>query len=158
MHVEPFGTELIERYLDSRGWRFFRGRTGREFLVLLSTGQGELHVNVRASGSRRDVLVVRVSPAAHYSAGDRSRLMELVNEWNRDTHWPKAFVRETSDPARVGVVGENSYPLGAGIHVEALGNFIEHTISCAAESFDKIADAVRVPSSQTLEAWLHHTG
>src|ERR1700724_1783507 len=118
VQIEPLGTELIERYLDSQGLRFFRGRDGNEFLVLFSTEHGQLQVNIRVTGSRRSVLVVRVSPAEHYPAADRPRLMELVNAWNRDTHWPKAFLRETSDPDRVGVVGENSYPLAHGIHFE----------------------------------------
>src|ERR1700741_599839 len=102
VQIEPLSVELIERYLDAQGWQFYRGRGGKDFLVLLASRHGKLHVNVRLSGSRRTTLVIRVSPAAHYPAADRSRLMEVVNEWNRDPHWPKAFVRETSDPARVG--------------------------------------------------------
>ncbi|HUL99401.1 MAG TPA: YbjN domain-containing protein, partial [Mycobacterium sp.] len=90
VHIEPLSTELIERYLDLRGLRFYRGRDGREFLVLFSTDHGQLQVSLRVGGPGRDVLVVRVSPAAHYVAADRPRLMELVNDWNRDTHWPKA--------------------------------------------------------------------
>ena len=37
VQIEPLGTELIERYLDSQGLRFFRGRDGNEFLVLFTS-------------------------------------------------------------------------------------------------------------------------
>jgi hypothetical protein len=84
--------------------------------------------------------------------------MEAVNDWNRDTHWPKAFVRETSQPNRVGVVGETSFPLTEGIHFEGLAEFIGYTIRCATDLFDKITQAINLPSTQVLEQWLNRTG
>ena len=78
MRIEPFTTKLIERYLDARGWRFSAAATVNEFLVLLSSKHGRLHVHVRVNGSRRDVLVVRVSASAHHPAADRNRLMEFA--------------------------------------------------------------------------------
>ena len=157
MQIESLSPELIERCLDARGWRFYRGGDGKDFLVLFGAEHGTLQVNVRISGSRGDVLVVSVSPGVNYPAAERARLMELVNDWNRDTHWPKAFVRETSTPDKVGVVGENSYPVRDGIHVEALTDFIGRTVSCGADLFDKINDAISLPSAQTLEHWLDRT-
>jgi hypothetical protein len=49
-------------------------------------------------------------------------------------------------------------PLTDGIHVEALVNFVDCTIECAARLFDKIAQAISLPSAQTLEQWLDRTG
>jgi hypothetical protein len=37
MDLEPLGTALIERYLDSRGLQFFRGHDSEDFLVLMSS-------------------------------------------------------------------------------------------------------------------------
>jgi hypothetical protein len=84
--------------------------------------------------------------------------MELVNDWNRDTHWPKAFVRETAKPGHVSVVGENAYLLTDGIHVEALGNFIRATVEYGADLFEKIERAVCLPSAHALEQWMDRTG
>jgi hypothetical protein len=154
--IEPLSRELIERYLDSRELRYYQGRGGRDFLVLFSTDQGRLHVNLGISG--RDVLVVSATPANYYVAAERARLTQLVNDWNRDTHWPKAFVREVSQPNRIGVVGETAYPLANGIHDEALGNFIDRTIECAIQLFDKIAESMSLPSVQTMEQWLSSSG
>src|ERR1700761_5440796 len=122
MHIEPLSTELIERYLHLRDFRFFRDDDG-DFLLLFSSERCQLHVQMAVSGRDRDVLTIRVSHADYYAASDRGRLSELVNEWNRDTHWPKAFVRETSNPSRVSVIGELAYPLTRGIHLEALTTF-----------------------------------
>jgi hypothetical protein len=154
MYIEPLAPELIERYLDLRDLKFFRGRDGDEFLLLMSGEQSRLHIHLQVSGRDRNVLAIRVSPVENYPAGERARLMELVNDWNRDTHWPKAFVRETSHPGQVGVVGESTYPLKDGIHFEALARFIDYTVQGAFDLFDKIGEAIRLPSAQTLETWL----
>ena len=158
MDIEPLSPELIERYLDSRGLRYYRGPGGKDFLVLFSTNHGRLQVNLRISGRHADVLVVTATPAAYYVAAERARLTELVNEWNRDTHWPKAFVREAAQSSRFAVVGESAYPLADGIHVEALGNFIDSTIECTIQLYDRIAEGISLPSVQTLEHWLSSSG
>jgi hypothetical protein len=158
VNIEPLSTALIERYLESRQLRYYQGSGGKDTLLLFTSDHGRMHVNLQIGGKRADVLVVVVTPAAYYHASDRPRLTELVNEWNRDTHWPKAFVRETMQPNRITVVGENAYPLPAGIHQEALGNFIECTIEYATDLFNKVAEAVSLPSAQSLEEWLDRTG
>jgi Putative bacterial sensory transduction regulator len=156
--VEPLSAELIERYLDSRGLRFYRSRDGKGLLMLFSTEDGKLQVNLRVSGKRSDVLVISISTGTYHRAADRSRLMDVVNDWNRDTYWPKAFVRETSQPGRIAVVGESAFPLADGIQFDALGNFINASIRTGAELFAKVARATSVPSVRTLEEWLDRTG
>jgi hypothetical protein len=157
MHIERVSPELIERYLDRHSLRFYRSRDGKGFLVLFSTEHSKLHVDLRINGEPGDVLVISVQPAAHHSAVERARLMELVNDWNRDTHWPKAYVRETSKPSRVGVVGESTLLLAEGIHFEALASFITITIRSAMKLFDRINQTISLPSARTLEQWLNCT-
>lgn len=158
MDIEPLSTSLIERYLDSRELQYYHGRGGKDMLVLFGSDHGRLHANLQICGKRADVLLVSVTPAVYYPASDRSRLLELVNEWNRDTHWPKAYVRETSRPNRIAVVGENGYPLPDGVHPEALANFVDCTVNYASDLFDRIANAISLPSAQSLEEWLDRTG
>lgn len=159
MKIEPLSTELIERYLRSRQLRFFRSDDDAEFMMVLSHHQrGKLLVNLRINGLRPDILEISVSPAGYYPASDRPRLMELVNDWNRDTHWPKAFVRETAQPSHVSVVGESAYLLTDGIHLDGLGNFIKSTVEYGADLIEKIEQAVSLPSADTLEEWMDRTG
>jgi hypothetical protein len=86
MQIEPVSTELIERCLDARGTRFYRGGDGERYLVLLSSEHRRLHVQIGLNRRDRGVVAIRVSSAEHFAAGQRTRLMELVNEWNRETH------------------------------------------------------------------------
>jgi hypothetical protein len=159
MQIEPLSTDLIERYLRSRHLRFFRSDDGEEFMLLLSNFErGKLHVNLRINGLRRDVLEVSITPAGYYEAAARPRLMELVNDWNRDTHWPKAFVRETAAPNHVTVVGESAYLLTDGIHLAALGNLITSTVEYGVDLFAKIEQAASLPSAEALEEWMDRTG
>lgn len=158
MKIEPLSTELIERCLRSRQLRFFRSDNGEEFLMLSGYERGKLQVTVRINGLRPDILEISISPAAYYQAGERGRLMELVNDWNRDTHWPKAFVRETARESYVSVVGENAYLLPYGIHIEALGKLIKSTVEYGADLFAKIDQAISLPSADALEEWMDRTG
>ncbi|GLE52659.1 YbjN domain-containing protein [Mycobacterium montefiorense] len=159
MQIEPLSTELIERYLCSRQLRFFRSDDGGEFMMVLSNYErGKLHVNLRINGLRPDILEISVSPARYYHASERPRLMELVNEWNRDNHWPKAFVRETAATNYVNVVGESAYLLTDGVHLAALGNFIRSTVEYGADLIDKIEQAICLPSADALEEWMDRTG
>ncbi|OBI16359.1 hypothetical protein A5714_11235 [Mycobacterium sp. E2462] len=157
MQIEPLSTELIERYLRSHPLRFFRSDDGEEFLLTSPHSRGKLSITLRINGLRRDILEVSISPAAHYPAAERPRLLELVNEWNRDTHWPKAFVRETPHPGHVSVVGENAYLLTHGIHPQALGDLVRSTVEHGADLFDKIERSLRQPSADVLERWLDRT-
>ncbi|OBH45550.1 YbjN domain-containing protein [Mycobacterium mantenii] len=158
MQIEPLSTDLIDRYLRSRQSRFFRSDDGEEFMMLPGYERGRLHVNMRINGLRRDVFEISISPAGYYPAAERPRLMELVNDWNRETHWPKAFVRETPRPGHVSVVGENAYLLSDGIHVEALGNLIKSAVEYGGDLFAKIEQAIGLPSAHALEQWMDRTG
>jgi hypothetical protein len=154
MYVERFDAEMIQRYLELRGFRFRRNDDGRDFLALISNEQRQLQVRLRVSGSSRNVLTIRASGREHYAAAHRNRLMDRVNQWNREARGPKAYVRETSDSREIAVVGENCYPLSEGIHFEAFTGFVDFTIAGAFELFDKIDRAVELPSAQTLAVWL----
>lgn len=157
MQIEPLTTELIERCLQSRRLRFFRSDDGEEFLLLSNYERGRLHITVRIDGVRRDLLEISISPAGYYPAAERPRLMELVNDWNCDTHWPKAFLRDTVRPNHVSVVGENAYLLSDGIHLEALASLIKSAVEYGRDLFTKIEQAVNLPSADALEEWMDRT-
>jgi hypothetical protein len=56
------------------------------------------------------------------------------------------------------VVGENAYLLTDGIHLPALGNFVKSTVEYGADLFDKIEQALGLPSAHALEQWMDRTG
>lgn len=154
MEIEPLSTQLIERYLKTRDLRYYRNSDADEYLLLFSTLHGKLHVTIRLGGPGNQVLVISVTPAVNYPAAQRVRLMEVINDWNRDSWWPKAFVRQTSLPDQVSVVGEQSIWLPEGIHFEAVAEFIDATNACASDLFGKITAAMALPSAPTLQRWL----
>lgn len=157
MQIEPLSADLIERYLRSRQLRYFRSDDGVEFLLVSTREQGKLLVTLRINGLRPDILEVSISPARHFPATERPRLMELANSWNRDNHWPKAFVRETAYPGFVAVVGENAHLLTDGIHLEALGNLVRSTVDYGADLFAKIERTLSLPSAEAMERWMDRT-
>ncbi len=154
MSIEPFDAGMIERYLGLRELQFDRGSDGRDFIALIGSQQSKFRIWLRVSGPARNLLTIRISEAERYGAAQRNRLLELVNEWNRDTRWPKAYVRETSDPGRVAVVAENCYPLTEGIHFAAFTVFADATIAGAVRLFERISQSIELPSAHTLQLWL----
>jgi hypothetical protein len=158
MTVQPFNAEMIEAYLEARGLRFFRSQEDNEFLVLFAVGTRQLHVHLQATGLDNDLFSIWVTTADTYSADYRWRLLELVNQWNRDRRWPSASVRETADPARISLFGENHYPLSEGIHFDACAAFADCTIATSATLFEEVTHALELPSAASMESWLREAG
>lgn len=135
-------TELIERYLRTRGHRFFRGRHDGEFFFILTAER--LHVHLETSRGEGDSITVRVIPGYFYPAADRAHVMQVVEAWdNGDVN---AVVVESTDPNRVGLAAESSCP--GTIAFADFAAFADDTIRSAADLFRAIGPA---PPAQ---AWL----
>ena len=140
MTTEPFGTELIERYLRARKLRYFRGCHDGEFFFLLTVGHERLHVHLEAAAA--DHVTVRVTPANFFPAADRPRLQQFIDNWNVESRRATAIVHESSDPTRIGVVVENSYPIGRGMQLEDFAGLADNTIRSAIKLFAEITPTV----------------
>lgn len=66
---------------------------------------------------------------------DKPKLLELVDDWNRRTLWPKAYTH-THDDGTVRLIGEASMLIGTGVSLE---HFVSSTVSWVRASieFDK---------------------
>lgn len=109
MGSDPFGAELIENYLRTRGVRYFRGHHDDEFFFLLNTHHGRLHIHLEVCDASGDTIRLNVAAERYFPAELRARLADLADAWNRASPSAKAVVVESSDPTLIGVAAENRY-------------------------------------------------
>ena len=147
MTSQPLCANLIERYLCSRGRRYFRGRHDGEFFYVANTHPRRLHVHLEISPSFGDVLTIRVTPACNFPAADRPWLTPFADTWNQKNRGVTAIVQGCSDPQRVSVVARRSHWIREGISFEDFASFAERTIAAAIELFAELTPVVELPST-----------
>ena len=139
---EPLSPSLIERYLCTRGSRYFRGQHDGEYFYLANTRPRRLHVHLEVSPAHDDVLMIRVAPAAFFPAVDRSWLTHLADTWNSAERGVTAVVHGSSDPDRIGVAARRSQWIRGSIAFEDFATFVDATIAAAIEFFGELNPVV----------------
>lgn len=135
---EPLSTNLIERYLCTRGRRYFRGRHDAEFFFVVNA-ERRLHVHLEIPPTNPDVFTVRVTPACFYPAADRTRLNDFADSWNEHDRDVTAIVHDSSDPRRIGVTAEQSRWVGEQVRFDDFADFADRATTAAVALFSRLA-------------------
>ena len=150
MTSEPLGANLIERYLSTRGIRYFRGAHETEYFYVANSRPYRLHVHLEISPVDLEIspeqheLFIRVTPACFFPVSDRPLLSHFADRWNKQDREVTAVVHESSDPQRVGVVALRSRWIRGGFNVEDVHAFEDFTafvdcgIAAAIEFFSEL--------------------
>jgi len=133
--VDPGMTELIERYLRSRGARYFRGHHDDEYFFLVDVpagaNRGRLHVHLGVGADRGEVVLV-ITPDRYYPGARRERIATVAARWTDGVAGVRVDVHESCDPALVGVVlNAQCRPAGIG----ELTRFVDRTVASAVDFF-----------------------
>jgi Putative bacterial sensory transduction regulator len=155
--IQRFERQLLENWLRASELRFLIDRDGDFVLDFYSEHGPDYRVQLSAEGPEADVLSIRIHPDVVYSEALRDRIDAFVAGWNRKTRWPKAFVVNDSRGRGIRVIGENSFPLGPGIHQALLDTFIVTTIDSGQQLIAELDATASAAVSPELEAWLHST-
>lgn len=135
MMTQPFSADLIERYLRTRGRRYFRGQHDGEFFFVADMHLRRLHVHLEISPAHQDVLTIRVTPACFFPAADYAWLVQFADTWNEHNRDITAIVHGSSDPRRIGVEAQQCRWFSEGISFEDFAAFVDRTIAAATELF-----------------------
>src|SRR6201996_8841678 len=144
--TEPLSANLIERYLCTRGSRFFRGQHDGEFFYVANTRPRRLHVHLEISRWHGDVLTIRVAPSCYFPGGDSSRLVQLADAWNRRNDAVTVIVHGSSDPHRIGIFARNSRRMRGAVEFDEFATFVDRTIAAAIEFFAELNSVPECPS------------
>ena len=146
MTAEALSANLIERYLCTRGSRYFRGQHDGEFFYVANTRPRRLHVHLGISRWRSDEFTIQVTPGCFFPAADGAALADLADTWNQCNRDAIVTVRGSSDPQRLGVVVRSSRRIREPITFDEFATFIDHTIAAAIEFFAELAPVAECPS------------
>jgi hypothetical protein len=147
MTPEPPCANLVERYLRTRGSRYFRGQHDGEFFYVANTRPRRLHVHLEICPTRGDLLMIRVTPTCFFPATDRPWLMHFADTWNEQDREVIAIVHGSSDPQRIGVVARRSQSIRKGVSFEDFASFVDAVIADAIDLFGQLDPVVELPST-----------
>jgi hypothetical protein len=145
MTSEPPCASLVERYLRTRGSRYFRGRHDGDFFYVANTHPRRLHVHLEICPAHGDVLMIRVVPACFFPATARPWLMHFADTWNQQDREVIAIVHGSSDPQRIGVVARRSQWIRGNLNrFEGFASFVDAVIADAIELFGQLEPAAGI--------------
>lgn len=145
MTNEQMCANLVERYLRTRGRRYFRGHHDGEYFFVTGAPR-RLHVHFEISPAHDDVLIIRVTPGCYFPAADRPWLTHFADAWNRQDRHATAIVHGSSDPQRIGVVARKSQWIRSAVSFADFASFVDLTIADATELFEELDPAIDVAS------------
>jgi hypothetical protein len=147
MTSEGHCASLIERYLSTRGRRFFRGRHDGEYFFVADTAPRRLYVHLETSPEHYDVLTIRITPVYFFPAVDRPRLTHVADRWNTQNRQVIAIVHGSSDPQRIGVAARRSQWIRNDVTLKDFGSLVDRIIAAAIDLFAELTPVVDVPST-----------
>lgn len=149
--TEPLTADLIERYLRTRGRRYFRGRHDAEFFFVLNA-ERRLHVHLEIPTLHPDVVTVRITPACFYPSTEHERLVHVADTWNEQNRDVTATVHGSSDPRRVGVTAEQSRWIGERVGFDDFAAYVDRALTAAVDLFSRLNPVAELPSAPLLRA------
>jgi hypothetical protein len=144
--AEPLSRELTERYLRTRGLRYFRGQHDGEYFFVANANPRRLHVHLGISRWHSDTFTIRVAPACFFPAADGARLAQLADTWNQQNRDVTAIVHGSSDPQRIGVVARSSQRIRNEVSFEDFASFVDRAVATAIDLFDELGSVAELPS------------
>jgi hypothetical protein len=156
--MNPMRTEMIERYLQARGRRYFRGHHDGDYFFILTVGHERLHVYIEIPPADRDSVTVRVTPTCFFPASEVARLSTFADKWNEE-RWPtRALVYESCDRNRIGVAAENSHPLAPNMPFDEFAGLADSTIRSAVMLFAELTPPTEPAPVRRLGTWFKDAG
>ncbi|HPX35393.1 MAG TPA: YbjN domain-containing protein [Mycobacterium sp.] len=142
--------ELIEKYLDVRGIRYYRGYRDDVYFFMVDIGDhARLHVHLEVSGADRDGVQISITPDRYYPAAYSDRILQALARWNSDCRAIGALLQESSDPNLVGVAAGSVY---RGVDPAEFGAFVDGCLAAAVELFRSLGALVPPVAAQLRDA------
>ncbi len=142
--VRPFTLDMIERALESRGWRYYKRVGAHPWLTVHinydPASDRETKLMFAVLGRDRDILHMDWNSDRRTSAERFDRAFRLCNEWNSAYRWPRAAVAipnlpnkgaedEVPEEAPSGLLTlDFDLPLAKGIHQDLLNHILGRVI------------------------------
>lgn len=160
--LEPFGPEVIERFLTTHNIRYFRDSGNGFFAIFEPSGPNddEIQLSFRVEGSASDLYAIRATTATYYPPEEWPQLLALVNQWNAERRYPKVYLQFRPGKGIATLVAEGQIDCEGGVHQAFLDRFSMIIVHCAFQFFrwlgeNRVAPPTSGsgPSADELETW-----
>jgi hypothetical protein len=120
---------LLAQLLDQVGLKYGTDAEGD----LVASWNG-FRVYLMFRGDNQELFAVRSFYEREYPVEEKNELLDVIDEWNRDTLWPKVYTH-TNEEGVVRLIGESQMTIPAGVNIDF---FVATTVNWiqAAVGFD----------------------
>ena len=156
--IEQFGPELIERFLKDNGLRYLVDQDGEYWVSFYGSDVPDYRATLGLVGANRGILCVRMSTDIVYTDKVREPVEGFVAGWNRRMRWPKTYLADDPRGRGFRVIGENAFPLAAGVHQGLFNELIASTLIAGRGMLTELAAATSIAAGDELDSWARETG
>jgi hypothetical protein len=154
--VQALDPQMIQRYLRGHDLKFAINQNGRFIVQFYGEDMSDYRVVISVDDTDARILTVVVVSETPYPRTLRAQAEAFVSHWNRLRRWPKAYLEDDQHARGFWIVGENYFPLRAGVHQALLTDLLDISISAGRQLLHASASALDGPEG--LHTWLRHAG
>lgn len=140
----PVTRERIASYLGSRGYTSRLDEDGD----ITGTWDGN-RFWFMLLGTEKDIIQIRGRWHRPLAESHRVATLQIVNDWNRDRIWPKAYVR--SENGALSLYTEHSVDFGLGATQDQIDQTLAGGLSTSLQLFTSVAASLRPQSQDDLD-------
>jgi hypothetical protein len=108
-------------------------------------------------GETQELFAVRAFYEREYSVDKKSELLDVLDEWNRDTLWPKVYTH-TNEEGVVRLIGESQMVIPGGVNIDYFVSttvgWIQAAVGFHAWLLDRLGLEAEVESVETVDSSL----
>jgi hypothetical protein len=134
LEAPEIGYDLVKQLLEQMELKYVEDKGD----VVVPWESLRMYFVFRGEGDQR-IFSVRSFYERRYSVEQKPRLLEILDDWNRGTLWPKAY-SETSDDGTVHVIAESHYLVGVAISPEAFAHSMVSWVRAGVDFNNWLAD------------------
>ncbi|MEY9871046.1 hypothetical protein ABH931_000500 [Streptacidiphilus sp. MAP12-33] len=90
----------------------------------------EFQVYFMFRGEQKELFAVRAFYAHAHELAAKPALLEALDEWNRETLWPKVYT-QTTDEGELRIVGETQMIVGLGVNINYFAAMVVNWVQAA---------------------------
>ncbi|NYI05239.1 hypothetical protein FHU37_002182 [Allostreptomyces psammosilenae] len=120
--------DLVKQLLDQMKLKYVLDKEGD----VVAPWEG-FRVYFMFRGEKKELFSVRTFYDHQYTLDEKPRLLEVADEWNRQSLWPKLYTH-THDSGVVRLIGETQMVIAAGVNLEywvtSTANWVRAAVAC----------------------------
>lgn len=129
-YVESFDPAMIETAARALGLNYATEPDGYLVACFAAEELGMSLILEATAEANSRVCAVRIRGGRYLERDDWPRTLGLINRWNVEHRWPRAYVDNQSGGQCAAVVCDAQLPVSQGVHQELINELLANTLEC----------------------------